>query len=140
MAIIDDCLLGVITGNNYFICSHGNNLITGSIADASDFDASTQRITFLAADGLEMDVPITIFNDNVPEDEEMFSVELAVPSGSEQEGLVANGYATVTILDNDSELIVEMVHMWFVACTNLSKFVSQSVIQIDGRIAFLILL
>ena len=69
---------------------------------ASDFDTSTQSVTFMAQEGRK-DVQITITDDMILEDEEEFSIQLRTPSGSDQEGLLANSSARVTIIDNDSE-------------------------------------
>lgn len=79
--------------------SHTNYLLTG----ATDFDNSTQRITFAANEGNQKTVTITITDDDILENPESFSVELTVPSGLQQDGLIASSSATVTILDDDGE-------------------------------------
>ena len=78
-------------------------------ADGSDYDSSTQRtVTFMAGGDTRENVQITVMDDGILEDQEDFSIELRTPGGSDQEGLLANSSARVTIIDNDSESGVSM--------------------------------
>ena len=68
----------------------------------SDFDSTTRRVTFTAEESRK-DIQVVIMDDSILEDQESFTIELRTPSGTVQEGLLANSSATVAITDNESE-------------------------------------
>jgi hypothetical protein len=75
----------------------GNDTATAG----SDYTAiADQTVTFHHGGSLSQDVPITILDDNVAEDDELFSVNLSSPSTGVVLGAPSD--ATVTILDNDT--------------------------------------
>jgi Calx-beta domain len=81
------------------------HLATGAVSDTATADSdytsiADQTVTFQPGGSLSQQVPITILEDNVTEDDETFSVKLSSPSS----GVVIGdpGNAKVTILDDDS--------------------------------------
>ena len=79
-------------------------------SDTMDFDVSVQSITFRAEERQRV-ITIPLVDDSTLENEESFTVELMVPSGSDQEGLIiANSSITIFILDNDSEQVTTNKH------------------------------
>ena len=67
----------------------------------SDYIAPTPGITFPASID-RMTIPITIVTDSILEDQESFSAQLRIASGSQQEGVIADSNITITITDDDS--------------------------------------
>ena len=94
-------IIAILTSFHILCRYHHTELI--SLAGTSDFDASTQSITFRADEGRQKTTTITITNDSILENAESFSVQLTISSGTEQSGVVANSSVTITILDDDSE-------------------------------------
>lgn len=76
-----------------FIC-----LFTGT----SDYVSPTQSSITFPAGADRMTIPIMLMDDRILEDQESFSAELRVASGSLQEGVIADSNITITIIDDDS--------------------------------------
>ena len=63
-------------------------------------------------------------DDSILEDQESFTIELRTPSGTVQEGLLANSSATVAITDNESEWMSAATNLWY-NCSSPFRWVCQ---------------
>lgn len=71
--------------------------INGTATAPSDYVAASGQVTFEPNESFRL-IPITINGDNVPEPDEVFSIELSTPINAS----IATGTGTVTLLNDDT--------------------------------------
>jgi len=87
------------------ICSHRVGTMCNSAA-GEDYTAVSMTVMFQPTENSQV-VNVPIFNDNVSEDVEQFTVELSLPSvvGQQSGGVLVGNTASVQIIDDDCKSV-----------------------------------
>ena len=90
-------------------------VLAGTATEGDDFhlnqDGETLTYSFPPA-AQRLAIPLTIIDDALPEKAEEFRLSLLVPAGAPAFLVSGNAITTVTIMDNDGRLIINLALTW----------------------------